>query len=127
MKPLVTVALVAACLTTTTACASEQEQWCGHVKDAAPTLGKALDEGGAKQGLVEALPTLHDLADAAPGDVRGEWRTLVGAVDDLDEALKAHDTKATHQAALKLASPDVRHAADTVEQEARDVCHTALF
>jgi predicted Zn-dependent protease len=126
MRSLLITCLVGASLAVT-GCASEQEQWCQHVEDAAPDLGKALDSGGAKKGLVEALPILRDLADDAPDDVRGEWRTLVDAVGDLDRALAAHDEKATRQAALKLASPDVQDAADTVEQEARDVCHTALF
>jgi hypothetical protein len=126
MKLLLAACVLGASLSVT-ACASEQEEWCGHVKEAAPELGKRLDEGGPKKGLVDALPILHDLADAAPDDVRAEWRTLVDAVDDLDQALDAHDEKATQQAALKLASPDVQDAADTVEQEARDVCHTGLF
>jgi hypothetical protein len=126
MKLLLAVCLLGASLSTAS-CASEEEQWCSHVKEAAPELGKRLDEGGAKKGLVDALPLLQDLADAAPDDVRPEWRTLVGAVDDLDHALAAHDEKATQQAALKLASPDVQGAADAVEQEARDVCHTGLF
>lgn len=126
MRILAVATLLAAGLAVT-ACASEQEQWCGHVEDAAPDLAKALDTGGSKKGLVEALPILRDLADDAPEDVRGEWRTLVDAVGALDDALAAHDEKATRQAALKLASPDVQDAADTVEQEARDVCHTSLF
>ena len=110
-----------------TGCASEQEQWCGHVTEAAPTLGKAVDEGGAKKGLLTALPVLQELADEAPDDVRGEWTTLVDAVEDLEKAVDSDDEKATRQAALRLASPDVQDAADTVEQEARDVCHTGLF
>lgn len=126
MRLLLTTALVAASLSLT-ACSSEREQWCGHVEDAAPEIAKALDEGGAKKGLLEALPVLQDLAGEAPDDVRGEWRTLVDAVQGLDEAVDAGDEKATQQAALKLASPDVQDAADAVDQEARDVCHTALF
>lgn len=110
-----------------TACATDQERWCERVEEAAPGLGKALDEGGAEQGLLDALPTLQQLAEAAPDDVRGEWRTLVDAVEELDRAVDADDRKATEQAALRLASSEVQDAADAVEQQARDVCHTALF
>ncbi|HSX67799.1 hypothetical protein [Nocardioides sp.] len=125
MRLLVAGALVG-CLSLN-ACSSERDQWCGHVEEAAPKIGKALDEGGSENGLLDALPVLHDLADEAPDDVRGEWRTLVRAIQDLDEAVEAEDEKATQQAALKLASPDVQDAAHAVDQEARDVCHTPLF
>lgn len=127
MRVVLAGCLVAAASLAMPACTSEQDRWCGHVQAAAPDLGKRLDEGGAKKGLVDALPVLRDLADEAPDDVRAEWRTLVDAVDGLDRALRAHDQEKTEQAALKLASPDVQDAADAVEQEARDVCHTGLF
>lgn len=127
MRLLLAASLVVAGLSLS-ACSSEREQWCGHVEQAAPKIAEELDAaGGAEKGVLEALPVLQDLADEAPDDVRGEWRTLVEAVQDLDEAIKAKDEKATQQAALKLASPDVQDAAQAVDQEARDVCHTALF
>ena len=126
MRLLVAASLVVAGLSLT-ACSNERDHWCDQVEEAAPGIGKALDEGGSKKGVLAALPLLQDLADEAPDDVRGEWRTLVDAVQDLDEAIEADDEKATQQAALKLASPDVQDAARAVDQEARDVCHTALF
>lgn len=126
MKLLLAAGLLGTSLSLTS-CATGQERWCNRVEDAAPGLARALDEGGAEKGLIDALPTLQDLADDAPDDVRAEWRTLVDAVEALDSAVEADDEKATQQAALKLASPDVQDAADAIEQQARDVCHTGLF
>lgn len=139
-----TAALLVAALSMA-GCATEEEQWCSRVADASEGLGRTVDEGGPTTGLLDALPTLQELADEAPSDVRGEWRTLVAAVADLDAAvhgaglepaeitgelpadLPASDRKAIEAASLKLVSPEVRAAADTVEQQARDVCRTALF
>lgn len=108
-------------------CGSEKEQWCDRVEEEAPGLGRTIDSGGEERGLIDALPTLESLAEDAPDDVRGEWRTLVDAVRDLDEAVEAKDEEAIGAASLRLASPEVQDAADTVEQQARDVCQTALF
>ncbi|TCJ22310.1 hypothetical protein [Nocardioides jejuensis] len=129
MRALTLLALTATMAGTLTVsgCASDQEKWCDRVSAAAPTLGKTLDEGGAKTGLIDALPTLRSLADAAPSDVREDWSTLVDAVSGLADAVAAKDDKATRQAGLKLASPDVQAAANAVDQEARDVCHAGLF
>lgn len=127
------------------ACASTEERWCDRVDDAAPGIAESLDTGGTTTGLLDALPTLHELADAAPSDVQDEWATLVEALDGLDAALgdadlepseiagelpadlAAADRKALETASLELASPEVRDAADAVDQQVRDVCQVALF
>ncbi|MDO7866882.1 hypothetical protein [Nocardioides jiangxiensis] len=127
MRFLLALVALAATLVAVGGCATEQEKWCDRVSSGAPELGRTLDEGGARKGLLEALPTLRDLAQAAPPDVRDDWRTVVDAVQALSDAVDAKDDAATRAAALKLASPDVQAAADAVDQEARDVCHTGLF
>lgn len=126
MRSLVAGALLLA-LASVSGCASTEEKWCASVKDASPGLTKTIDAGGPTRGLLDALPVLQDLADAAPDDVRQDWQTLLGALEDLDKAVKAKDAKAKEAASLKLASPEVRDAANAVEQEVQDVCGTVLF
>ena len=38
-------------------------------------------------GAAEALPIFRDLADEAPDDIRDEWRTVIGALEGLEDAL----------------------------------------
>ncbi len=126
MKAALALVLVAAAVSVS-GCASDQERWCDAVGKASPGLTKTIDAGGPANGLLDALPTLKELAGQAPDDVRRDWRTLVGALEDLDAAVEAKDKAAQEAASLKLASPEVRDAADAVEQEVQDVCGTILF
>ncbi len=129
-----------------TACGGGPTQsYCASVEKHAPGLTKTLDVGGAKKGLLDALPVLEDLADAAPDDVRSDWRTLIDALTGLQDALDkaglkpgdvdgtlpadlpATDRKALEAASIRLASPATVRAASAVDQHARDVCHQPLF
>lgn len=99
----------------------------------------------SSSALLGGLPMLHDLADAAPEDVADEWRTLLRALDRLDDALRRagvepgdfrdgkppaglseEDRKAITAAAAGMGSPDVVTAASGIEQQARDVCKINL-
>jgi hypothetical protein len=119
--------------------------YCDQVEKQAPALAKTLDVGGAKQGLLNALPTLKDLAAAAPTDVSDDWGTLLDALNGLQGALDkaglepgdvdgklpadldTKDRKAIEAASLRLVSPETVKAANAVDQHARDVCHVPLF
>ena len=121
------------------------DSYCARVEKQAPELAKILDTGGARQGLLDALPALEGLADAAPSDVASDWTTLLDALTGLQEALDkadleaadvdgklpsdlpAADRKALEAASIRLASPATVKAADAVDQHARDVCHVPLF
>jgi hypothetical protein len=121
------------------------DSYCASVEKHAPGLAKTIDVGGAKKGLLDALPVLEDLADAAPDDVRSDWRTLVDALTGLQEALDkaglkagdvdgklpadlpAADRNALEAASIRLASPATVSAASAVDHHARDVCHVPLF
>lgn len=91
--------------------------------------------------LLQRLDTLRRLAKAAPGDLSDEWQTLLGALEVLDEALRAADVEprdfrggkppaglstgeraAIAQAASGLSADDVIDAAAGIEQQAKDVC-----
>jgi hypothetical protein len=122
-----------------------EESYCASVAEQAPALAKTLDVGGAKKGLLDAVPVLEDLAAAAPGDVASDWKTLLDALTGLQDALDraglkpgdvdgtlpadlpAADRKALEAASIRLASPATVKAANAVDQHARDVCHVPLF
>ena len=137
------VALAASLLT---GCGGDAtDSYCASLEKQAPALARTLDVGGAKQGLLDALPTLQELADEAPDDVASDWRTLLDALAGLQEALDkadleaadvdgklpadlpAADRKALEAASIRLASPATVKAANAVDQHARDVCHVPLF
>jgi hypothetical protein len=118
--------------------------YCDAVKSHQQSLSKTLDAGG-QQALLKALPIFEQLQDKAPSDVRDDWKTLTGALRRLQDAVDAAGVDpATYDAAkppagVTRAEQDRIAAAATevgaertqaaftaVDQQARDVCHTAL-
>jgi hypothetical protein len=127
-----------------TGCKSDQDKYCDAIKDHQQELGKVLGDG-APDALLEALPILHDLAGQAPEDLRDEWKTLIDALDGLQQALKDADVDpatydrdnppaglsqadkdAIDAAAKELTSEATVTAFSSVDQQAKDVCGTPL-
>ena len=100
---------------------------------------------GSPSALLEALPIFRDLAAGAPEDIRDDWDTFLDPLEELDDALRAADVDpaaydATNlppdltgeqredieAAGVALADPAVVRAFDSVQQQAKDVCHTPL-
>ena len=118
--------------------------YCDAVKSHQHELSRTLDAGG-QQALLKALPTFERLQQEAPSDVRDDWRSLTGALGDLQDALQAADVDAATYdpseppagvtaaeqeriaaAATEVGGERTLAALAAVDQQARDVCHTAL-
>jgi hypothetical protein len=129
---------------TVTGCKSDQEKYCDSVKDHQEKLSEVLGDG-SPDALLEALPIFRDLADDAPDDVKDDWKTVVDALEGLQDALQHADVDpatydrdhppaglsqadkdAIDQAAAELGSETSNTAFNAVEQEAKDVCGTPL-
>lgn len=124
-------------------CAEEQERYCGTLQEEKQTLtdlaGRTDDDV-----LDDTVEVLGDLQDAAPGDIRDEWSTVVFAYEALADAfddagvgpseledgaaegLSQQDRERIEGAAAELRTPRVMGAADAIEQHARDVCKVDL-
>jgi hypothetical protein len=129
----------------TTGCGDQQDKYCDAVKDHRQELGSVLGDGSA-DALLDALPILRDLADQAPDDIRDEWKTVIDAVEGLQQALEdAGVDPATYDrdhppaglsqadkddidaAARELTSEQTVSAFSGVDQQAKDVCGTPLL
>jgi hypothetical protein len=125
-------------------CKGEQERYCDAVKDHQQELGEVLG-GGAPDALLDALPLLRQLQDKAPEDLRDEWRTVIDALDGLQQALEdagvdpatydrdhppagvtQQDRDEIDAAADQLTSDETVTAFSGVDQQAKDVCGTPL-
>jgi hypothetical protein len=139
--PLVVALLVALLVT---GCADQKEKYCDAVKDHQQELGEVLGDG-SPNALLKALPIFRDLAEEAPEDLRDEWRTVIDALDGLEQALddagvdpatydRDHppaglsqaDKDAIDAAAGQLTSEQTVAAFNGVDQQAKDVCGTPL-
>jgi hypothetical protein len=100
---------------------------------------------GSPAVLLEALPIFRDLAEQAPDDIRDDWKAFLDPLEDLDDALRDADVDPAaydpdelpvelfeeersriEAAGAALADPAVARALDSVQQQAKDVCHTPL-
>ena len=121
---------------------SSTDAYCDAVKGHQKQLTDLFSQPG-DGAVLEALPALRDLRDAAPDDIRADWNQLVGALGDLQSALDAAGVKpdayrdgkppagvtAAQRARITAAAnevDDAQQAAADVLQEVRDVCHTPL-
>ncbi|RYP86069.1 hypothetical protein EKO23_10640 [Nocardioides guangzhouensis] len=147
---VVAAALAASFLLSATGCEESADDrragYCDAVKQQSEHVRKTVDEGGAG-AFLDVLPTLQDLADQAPSDLKDEWRTLINALDGLRDALddtglepgdlqeggglpaglSAEDRRTVRGAASVLASPEVVAATQGIEQQALDVCKQPLL
>lgn len=126
------------------ACASEQERYCEAVEERQAELTEILATGG-DAALLDALGIFRGLAEEAPPDIRDEWGVvndrIAGLADALDAAgvdpasydaeqppadLAEEDRRRIEDAARDLGAEDTQQALADVEQQALDVCRTAL-
>ena len=138
--------VAAALLTTLLAgCSGDPyEDYCGVVSEKQEELSRVLGEGGPDV-LLRALPIFRDLEDAAPDDIRDDWRIVVSGLtaledalddagvdpatydrDDPPEGLSQADKDAIDVAAGQLTSEATVTAFSGVDQQAKDVCRTPL-
>jgi hypothetical protein len=142
MTRVAAVLLAAALLVS--GCADQQEKYCDAVQEHQQELGEVLG-GGSADALLKALPIFRDLADEAPDDIRDEWRTVIDALEGLEDALEdagvdpatydrdhppeglsQADKDAIDAAARELTSERTVTALSGVDQQAKDVCGTPL-
>ncbi len=127
-----------------TGCADQKEKYCDAIEDHQEELGEVLG-GASPVALLEALPIFEDLADEAPDDIRDEWKTVIDALEGLQQALddagvdpatydsqppleglSQADQDAIGAAASQLTSDETVTAFNAVDQQAKDVCGTPL-
>jgi hypothetical protein len=120
------------------------DQYCADLKSHQKEMSAMLDSSSSS-ALLSHLPMLRDLADKSPPDLTDEWQVFLGAVDDLDKAIKSagvkpsdfkdgkpppglsvSDRKAIADAASQIDTQQVAQAATGIEQEGRDVCKVNL-
>jgi hypothetical protein len=137
-------AALALTLALSTGCKSDQEKYCDAIKGHQQQLGEVLGDG-RPDALLKALPIFHDLSDKAPEDLRDEWKTVIDALEGLQQALKdagvdpatydranppeglsQGDKDAIDAAARQLTSDETVTAFSGVDQQAKDVCGTPL-
>jgi hypothetical protein len=118
--------------------------YCEVVTDNQVDLTRITDEGGPDV-LLRALPIFRELEDAAPSDIRDDWKIVVTGLAALESALDdAGVDPATYDrdklpdgvseaerdridaAAQDLTTDESVAAFAAVEQQARDVCKTPL-
>jgi hypothetical protein len=120
------------------------DDYCSDLSAHRKEMAEMIDST-SPAALLSHLPMLHDLADKAPEDLADEWQVLVGALDDLDKAIKAAgvkasdfkdgkppaglsdaDQKAIRDAATQIRTEEVVSASAGIEQQGRDVCKVNL-
>jgi len=125
-------------------CADQKEKYCDAVQDHQQELGDILGDD-APDALLRALPIFRDLADKAPQDIKDEWRTVIDALERLQDALddagvdpatydREHppdgvseaEREAIDAAARGLTADETADAFGAVDQQVKDVCGIPL-
>lgn len=125
-------------------CGDEYDGYCEVVEEKQAELTE-IATSGEQGALLRALPIYEELREEAPDDITDEWQQVIRALQALQQALddagasaSTYDPKnppegvtqdqqdAIAAAADELRSPATVAALDSVEQQARDVCHTPL-
>ena len=121
------------------------EAYCERVEEHQVALTEAVAQGGP-DALLDVLPRLQEISEAAPRDVADEWQQVVGRLEALERALEdagvdpgdydraappedlADDERAAIDgAARELVRPTTLAALQAVETQVRDVCGTPLY
>lgn len=125
-------------------CGSQQDEYCGAVKDHQTELSDIVGSGDP-DALLKALDIFRDLQGKAPGDISDEWQQVVTSIEGLEKALEdagvdpatydrskppaglsAEDRAKIDAAAKALGSGTTLRAFQDLDQQARDVCKTPL-
>ena len=120
------------------------DDYCDAVKDHQADLTD-VTASGEPGALLQALPIFRDLEEQAPDDIRDDWEAFLDPLEELDDALddagidpatydgkqlpgdlSAEEKKRIEDAAAGILAPTVVQAFDSVQQQAKDVCHTPL-
>jgi hypothetical protein len=120
------------------------DDYCGAVEEHQAELTD-VTASGSPAALLTALPIFRDLAEQSPDDIRDDWKVFLDPLEELDDTLRDVDVDpATYDpeelpaelseeergrieaAGAALADPEVARAFDSVQQQAKDVCHTPL-
>jgi hypothetical protein len=120
------------------------DDYCDAVQDHQTELSDVTASGDAG-ALLQALPIFRDLEKRSPEDIRDDWQAFLDPLAELDDALRAagidpatYDGKALpdglddaertriEEAAAGILAPAVVQAFDSVQQQAKDVCHTPM-
>ncbi len=118
--------------------------YCEAVSENQDELTRILGEGGP-DALLRALPVFRELEDAAPSDLRDDWKIVVTGLTALETALEdagvdpstyerenpPEDLSDAERDRIDAAAEELRTAHSeaafaAVEQQARDVCKTPL-
>ena len=116
------------------------ESYCSDLREHRKEMAEMI-ESTSPSALLSHLPMLRDLAAQAPRDLEDEWRVFVGALDNLDDAIRGAGVKpsdfedgkppaglstaerrAIQDAANQIRTDEVVEAASGIEQQGRDVC-----
>jgi hypothetical protein len=120
------------------------DDYCDAVQDHQAELTD-VTASGTPGALLEALPVFRDLQERSPDDIRDDWQAFLDPLEQLDDALRdagidpaAYDATALPEslgaeertriedAAAGILAPAVVRAFDSVQQQAKDVCHTPM-
>ena len=125
-------------------CGDPTENYCNDLQQHTKQISEMVGSG-SPSALLSGLPVLRDLAAKSPDDLDDEWQTLLGALEGLNDAIKAAgvkpsdfkggkppaglsagDQKAIADAADQIGTDEVVQASSGIEQQARDVCKVNL-
>jgi hypothetical protein len=120
------------------------DDYCDAVEDHQTELSDVTASGDAG-ALLQALPIFRDLEKRSPDDISDDWQAFLEPLEELDDALAdagidpaTYDAEALpgslddeqrtriQDAAARILAPAVVGAFDSVQQQAKDVCHTPL-
>jgi len=136
--------LLAALLVAGSLSACGGDDYCDAVKDHQAELTD-VTASGTPVALLQALPVFRVLEERSPDDIRDDWQAFLGPLEQLDDALRdagidpatydatalpdslgAEERTRIEDAAAGILAPAVVRAFDSVQQQAKDVCHTPL-
>lgn len=120
------------------------EDYCAQLRLDREKLS-AMVTASSPSALLDNLELLEGLGEKSPSDLADEWQTFLGALEDLQRALRAADVspddfeggeppaglspsdrEAVVAAADQIRSEEVVAAASGIEQQGRDVCKVNL-
>jgi hypothetical protein len=126
----------------------EGSSYCDDLKSAQEEFSAFNSDNPDAADLEKAIDRFHQLADEAPDEVKDDWATLDGALQDFQQALEDagltmddlakiqngempenFDPAKLQELAPKLQSlgdQDFQDAADNIEKHAKDECNVDL-
>jgi len=141
MKTLKTAAAVLLASVVLTACGgSDTGAYCDRLEKAEDDFSSLGEDGN----MSDAFDTFRELRDEAPDAVKDDWKTLAGAIDDMEKAyedagidldevdkldaskLSQDQIKKLTEATSKLSSEDYTKASDNISEHAKSECDIDL-